>query len=57
MLEALWCGLAGAEVDGEWVFQILSGEAFNLFWHGCRKQEALVVVYEAVDDELDVRNE
>ena len=57
MLEALWCPLAGAQKDSEGVFEVVSGKAFNLFGHGCGKQEALVVVYEACDDEFDVRNE
>ena len=57
MLQALGCGLAGAQKDGEGVFEVLFGEAFNLFGHGCGEHEELVVVYEAGDDEFDVRNE
>jgi len=54
MLEALGCGLTGVQVDGQGVFEVLSGEVFNLFGHGCGKQEGLVVMYEAGDDEFDI---
>lgn len=57
MLEALRRLLLLIQVDGQRISEIFPGQLPNLFRHCRRKQKCLVLVYEAANDEFDVRDE